>query len=141
MALSLSPARYWREISRRYRLVASMCRSCGRRYYPPKGVCPKCGSRNLVNVELPKTGILLTYTVIYTVPSGFREHAPLIVGLVELDDGTRVLSSLTDVTPDEVKVGMRLEAVLRRVQEGGESGIICYAIKFRPQLRHQRKPT
>lgn len=137
MALGLSLARYWREIKRHYRLVASECKACGRKYYPPKEVCPQCGSRYLVDVELPRTGTLLTYTVIYTVPMGFREQAPLIIGLVELDDGTKVLSALTDVAPNKVRVGMRVEAILRRIQEDGEAGVIYYAVKFRPQLRGQ----
>ncbi len=135
MAQNLSLARFWRERIRRYRLLGVECKKCGKRYYPPKAVCPACGSRELVDVELPKTGKLLTYTVIYTVPSGFKEYAPLVVGLIELDDGTKIFSSLTDVDPENVKTGMRVEAVLRRVLEDGETGIIHYALKFRPILK------
>jgi uncharacterized OB-fold protein len=130
--VKLSISRHWREKGSYYRLEGIECMDCGRRSYPPAPVCPHCGSRNVRRVELPKTGKLVSHSVIYSVPEGFREYAPLILGLVELDDGTRLVAQLTDVYPEEVEDGMELEAVLRRTQVDGEYGLIYYALKFRP---------
>ncbi|MDK2383806.1 MAG: Zn-ribbon domain-containing OB-fold protein, partial [Candidatus Korarchaeota archaeon] len=124
--VKLSVPRYWRELGSYYRLEGIECRDCGRRSYPPSPACPHCGSRNVRRVELPKTGRLLSHTVIYSVPEGFREYAPLILGLVELDDGTRLIAQITDASPDEVRQEMRLEAVLRRTQVDGNYGLIYY---------------
>ncbi len=57
-----------------------------------------------------------------------------MVALVELDDGVRILSQMVDVEPEEVKVGMRVEATFRRIREDGGSGIIEYGYKFRPSI-------
>lgn len=65
---------------------------------------------------------------------GFREQAPIIVGVVELENGVKILAPLTDVEIEEVKVGMKLEATLRRILEDGETGLIRYGVKFRPVI-------
>lgn len=85
-------------------------------------------------MELPRRGVVETYTVIHSVMEGFRQYAPLILAMVRLEDGTRVLAPLTDVDPSEVSTGMCVEATVRRVAEDGEKGLIAYGIKFRPCL-------
>jgi len=75
---------------------------------------------------------LLTFTVVRNPPRGFEKMAPFVLGIIELEDGSRLMTQITDVMPGEVTIGMPLEAVLRKVSEDGDSGIIEYAIKFRP---------
>ena len=134
--MKLSIPRFWREKAAHYRLIGTRCKSCGRISYPPKPVCPYCGSRETEEAELPGRGRVLSYTVIYTVPDGFRKYAPLVLGLIELENGVRIVASLTDVLPEEVRTGMEVEAVLRRVQEDGEHGVIYYGVKFRPAMEY-----
>ena len=130
--MKVSPARLWRERIYHYRLVGTMCKKCGKKYFPPKVVCPFCGNRELEKVKLPERGKVITYTVLHVVPRGFRENAPLIIAIIELEDGTKVLAPLTDVKPEEVSVGMHVEATLRRIFDESEEGLIAYAVKFRP---------
>ena len=54
------------------------------------------------------------------------------MGLIELDDGTRIIAQVTDTDVNDIKDGIRLEAVFRRYREQGKDGIIEYGIKFRP---------
>jgi len=124
--------RIWRERKYKYRLIGSKCSDCGKIFYPPRTVCLKCGSRNLVEVALARTGRVFSYTVIRSPPSEFTLYKPYIVALIELDDGARILSQLTDVEPEDVKIGMRVKAVFRRYKEQSESGVIEYGIKFTP---------
>ncbi len=130
--MKVSPARVWRDRVPRYRLVGVRCKRCGRTHYPPKPVCPYCGSRELELVELPRTGVLESYTIVYQVGEEARDRAPLYIGLVRLDDGTRVTAQLTDVDPSSLRTGLRVEAVFRRVRQDGDYGLIAYGIKFRP---------
>ena len=134
----LSPAQNWRTRIPRYRLVGRECLDCGRRHYPPRPRCPHCGSPRLRDVELPRTGVVETYTVIYTVMEGFRDRAPHVIALVRLDDGTRVLAPLTDIDPKDARAGMRVEAVMRRIRVDGEHGLIAYGVSFRPVLAEGR---
>jgi len=132
--MCMSVPRYWRERVYRYRLVGTECLSCGRRYYPPRRVCPVCHSRNLVEVKLPERGVVVTYTIIRSPPRGYEKYAPYAIAVVELLDGTKVLAQLTDIDLSEVKIGMEVEAVFRKIREDGEEGIIEYGVKFRPRL-------
>jgi uncharacterized OB-fold protein len=126
----MSTANYWRGIRPHYRLLGSRCKHCGSRFFPPRSICRKCLSTEIESLQLPDRGKLLTFTIIRNPPQGFEEFAPYIIGIVELDDGVRVLSQI-DALEEELTEGLRLEAVLRRYSLDGEEGIIRYGLKFR----------
>lgn len=129
--------RFWREREGHYRLKATKCRDCGRSSYPYSSICRFCGSRNVEEINLVnEKAKLLTWTLIYNPPSGFEHIKPLIIGIVEtLETKTKVLTRLTDVQPEELKEGLIVEPVLRRISEAGEYGLIRYAIAYRPVLK------
>ncbi len=125
---------HWRELPARYRLEGGRCKDCGHKTLPEEGVCPVCGSRNIERVALPRRGRVINYSVIWNAPRGYEYYTPYVVALIELEDGTRVFSQLTDVHPEEVKEGMEVEMVIRKTRVSGESGLIAYSYKFRPVL-------
>jgi uncharacterized OB-fold protein len=52
-------------------------------------------------------------------------HPPLpwfedsyIVALIDLEEGTRLVSNLCDVAPDDVSIGMRVELVFAHFDDG-----------------------
>jgi len=126
-----SPARVWRSRVYRYRLIAGRCKSCGRAHHPPANACPYCGSRVLDNVELPRVGRILSYSIVYTTPFEDKDKSPVILGLIDLGV-TRLVAEIVDVKPEDVKMGDRVEAVFRRISVDGGTGLIVYGIKFRP---------
>jgi len=126
-----SSARVWRSRVHRYRLIAGRCRSCGKVYYPPTDACPYCGSRDVDNMELPRVGRIISYSVIYATPFEDRNRSPVILGLIDLGVA-RLVTEIVDVKPEELKIGDRVEAVFRRVSVDGTTGLIVYGIKFRP---------
>jgi uncharacterized OB-fold protein len=128
----LSVPRYWRETKYRYRLIGEMCTECGKIIFPRGAVCINCGSTELEDMNLHRTGSIVSWTVVRNPPASYRKYSPFVVALVELDDGVRILSQIVDVEPDEVETGMRVETAFRRVKEDGPSGIIEYGFKFRP---------
>ncbi|MCX8170072.1 MAG: Zn-ribbon domain-containing OB-fold protein [Candidatus Methanomethyliaceae archaeon] len=129
----MSVPRYWREMPYRIRLEARKCKLCNYVNYPPRTKCYKCGASEFEKYYLPQRGILLSFSIIRNPPTGFEKTTPYVIGLVELEDGTKLLTQITDVDIDEIKIGMELEQVFRRISEDGDSGIIQYGIKFRPK--------
>src|SRR2546425_953646 len=52
--------------------------------------------------------------------------------VVQMDEGVRLTSQLIDVKPENVKIGMKVQATFRKLGQEGEAGVIHYGYKFRP---------
>jgi len=89
-------------------LVVQVCQNCNKTYYPYKARC-RCGSTNFRFAEVNPEGRVLTYTVIYVPPKGFKP--PLKVALVELSGGFKLLGRYDD--SDEPRIGERVIVELR----------------------------
>jgi len=127
-----TPSRYWREIPQRYRYEAAKCVGCGKIFFPPRVICSSCRGRQFEQVTLAPQGVIETFTVIRVAPSGFGDQAPYAVGIVKLDDGVKVTAQIVDCELDKLAIGQRVRIEFRKLQEDGESGILCYGYKFVP---------
>lgn len=127
-------AKYWREIPRLYRMEAGQCRKCKNIQFPSRMICPECGAQKFDMIRLSGKGKLITFTIIHVAPDGFTDQLPYAVGIIEMDEGIRVLAQVTDCHPEELKIGDRLLAKFRRIREEGKSGIIMYGYKFVPDV-------
>lgn len=130
--MSIGSARYWREIPQRYRYEAAKCKKCGKIFFPPRLVCSSCRGREFEPTILAKTGIVETFTIIRVAPTGFTDEIPYAVGIVKLDDGVKVTAQIVDCDLGALAIGDRVRLEFRRVQQDGESGILCYGYKFVP---------
>jgi uncharacterized OB-fold protein len=101
--------------------------------YPPRVVCPACGGREFSNVELPRTGKVVTFTVVRVPPAGFTEQTPLPIALVELANGIRVMVQVGDLSnPADLRIGMPVRLEFRKIRSDGEAGVILYGHKAVP---------
>jgi hypothetical protein len=125
----MSVAKYWREIPQRFRYEAKKCGKCGSISFPPRLVCPECGSRSFEDYVMKDTGKILTFTTIEVGPPQFADQVPYTVGIVELDDGARITTQITDVDPAKIKIGDRVKLEFRKIQDDGKAGIIMYGYK------------
>ncbi len=71
-------------------------------------MCSACRSLGWDTVEASGRGHLHSFVVNHH-PRAPAFDYPLVVALVDLEEGTRLVSNLVDVEPAEVKVGMPLE--------------------------------
>jgi uncharacterized OB-fold protein len=90
------------------RLVAQRCGSCGRFRHPPRPMCPHCRSLTFEVVDLAGTGTVYSYAILHHPQNPAFEY-PVLAALVDLDEGVRVVSNLTDVDKDDIRIGMRVE--------------------------------
>jgi len=79
-------------------------------------------------------GKIFSFTTMYNVPQGYEDQKPYTVALIKLDEGPMVTAQLTDIDASDVKIGMRVEMVTRKLREEGNEGQIIYGYKFRPLL-------
>jgi uncharacterized OB-fold protein/acyl dehydratase len=100
---------FWFEGARAHRLLIQHCTSCGTLRHPPLPACATCGSFEWDTIEASGRGTLYSYVVVHYPQVAAFEY-PLPIGLVELEEGTRVVANLGDVAPDDITVGMALRA-------------------------------
>jgi len=125
-------ARVWRERRQRYLNEVARCKGCGKMHYPPRLVCDGCRGRDFEIRRMSETGKVLTWSVIRVAPPAFAQEVPYVVAVLEMDDGTRIMAQVADVTADEVKTGMRVRLEFRRIRQHGRTGVIAYAHKAVP---------
>ncbi len=125
---------FWRKRSNYYRIKLTKCRKCGRISYPARERCPYCGSNDVEHIDSSGHGKILNYTVSYYRREGDAENMPRIVALVRLDEGVVIPAEIVDSSPEEIKEGMEVEAVLRRLNSDDPYGLIYYGLKFTPVL-------
>jgi len=124
----------WRLRGQRYRLEGEVCEHCGAKIFPPRDICPECKQPAKKPYTLSGRGEVYTFSTVQSAPEGFESYVPYTVALVKLDEGPMVTAQLTDVAPSDIKIGMPVEMVTRRIRTQGEDGTIAYGYKFRPML-------
>ena len=127
-------ARHWRLRRQRYALEGEQCGHCRAYVFPPRDICPHCGEEAGPVHRMSGKGEVYSFTVIHDPPTGYHSQAPYAVALVKLAEGPLVTAQLTDVDAEEIKIGMPVEMVTRRLRTDGEEGLIQYGYKFRPHL-------
>ena len=103
------------------RLIGVKCSSCKKVYMPPRSVCADCFSVLKEWVELPPTGVLIAYTIVnYSYSSYYQPYEPpYIVGIIKLDGAdTGLCQFLGEVRPEDIKIGMRVQAVFKEERKG-----------------------
>jgi uncharacterized OB-fold protein len=106
-AVNRDNAYFW-EGTRAHELRIQRCNACGAQYFPPTPRCWACGSFEMGHRVASGRGTLYSFAVPhYPQANGFRY--PVLVGLVELEEGTRLVSNVVGCARDDLQVGMPLE--------------------------------
>ena len=99
---------FWFDAAQQHRLVIQRCVGCGTLRHPPRPRCDQCGSYEWDTVDAKGTGVVYSFVVNHY-PQVPAFDYPLAVGLVELDEGTRLVANIVGIDPSEVNVGMPVE--------------------------------
>lgn len=113
----------------KYGFVGSQCRECGGRYLPPQRTCLHCGAVDAMDPApfAEGRGRVATYTHDRLT---FSPSPPVIAAVIDFDGGGRFSCELTDVDPEEVRIGAEVEMTFRRLYTAG--GVHNYFWKARP---------
>jgi uncharacterized OB-fold protein len=108
---------YW-EAARRNELVIQHCEACGLRPFPPRARCPECGAGDLSWQKVSGRGTVYTYTVAHRPPHPvFADQCPLVISVVQLDEGPRLMTNITGCDPEDVTVGMAVQVDFEPVDD------------------------
>jgi len=102
------------------RLVGRRCPACGKVYVPARGTCPADGVPADIEVELPDTGTVTTFSVVNVGYPGQQVKPPYVAAAVLLDGADIAFQHLIlGCDPREVRMGMRVRAVWKAPGERG----------------------
>lgn len=96
-------------------LLAGRCAGCGQLSFPAATSCAHCGADAPAPEALGGTGVIYSYTVARFAPPGYVGDVPYAVGLVDLEEGIRVTTTLTAPDLDRLKVGAPVQFRLLEV--------------------------
>lgn len=99
------------------RLLIQRCRGCGRLQHPPGPMCPACHGLDWEAFEACGRGRVFSYVVAHHPPIPPFEYPNAIV-LVELEEGTRLVSNLVGVDPARIRIGMPVQVEFHRFEAG-----------------------
>jgi uncharacterized OB-fold protein/acyl dehydratase len=107
---------FWEGIERG-KLLIQRCVSCGKLRHPPGPMCPACQSLDWNTLEASGRGSVYSYVVAHHPPIPPFAY-PNVIALVELEEGTRLVSNLVGVSREELKMGMPVVLEIAEVEEG-----------------------
>ena len=100
------------------KLLLQYCEQCQRYQFYPRLYCMQCGFNALRWVEASRRGVIYSYTIIRQSKSPeFMNDTPYNVAIVQLEEGPRMLSSIVDVDPSELRVDLPVTVVFDHVSE------------------------
>ena len=114
----LDSAEYWRATTEG-RLLLQRCRGCGGLQHYPRRLCVRCHGSDLEWQASSGRGTVYSFTVIRRAPStAFAADVPYVLALVELEGGTRLMTTLADTAPEDVSIGMPVKVRFDPVADG-----------------------
>jgi len=120
-----------------WKIMGSKCKKCGALSIPPRPLCVSCFGSQMEWVRFKGDGKLAAFTSIVVAPppmakEGFGRNNPYVVGVVELQEGPKIVARITGVDakkPEQIKVGLLLKAEFLSKGEGANKQT---SLAFRP---------
>ncbi|MGC8663464.1 MAG: Zn-ribbon domain-containing OB-fold protein [Thermoplasmata archaeon] len=101
------------------KIIGFECNVCHHRWLTILNYCPICGSNDIKDVELSKSGKILSFTIQKVVPTQLQDKAPYLIAIIQLDDGSKVQARIENFNNNTDLIGKEVY-----FEKGGEEGLI-----------------
>jgi uncharacterized OB-fold protein len=109
-------------------LLGSKCVACGSTLFPRADSCTYCAAEDPAPVELSRRGTLWSWTAVTAPPPGYQGEVPFGIGIVELPEGVRVITRLTESDPGALHAGQAMESRVVALHTDAEGNdVVTYA--------------
>jgi uncharacterized OB-fold protein len=99
------------------KIKATKCKICNQMYLPPRAECPRCMKEEMDWIDLNNKGRLLTYTTLHYGPSGFEDKTPYTLGVVDFEQGGRLLGMVEGLDEKSISIGMKVKVTPKIINE------------------------
>ena len=108
---------WWWHMAEEGKLGIQRCLGCQTLRHPPRPMCGDCHSLDWDTIESSGQGSICSFTVLHH-PRFPGYDYPLIIVLVDLEEGTRLTSQLVECEPQEVDFGLPVQMLIQRDDDG-----------------------
>lgn len=125
---------FW-EAAKQHRLVAPRCADCGAFRLPPSPFCGNCQSKRIDWTHLSGRATVYSFSIVRGFPG--QPDLVIVAAVLELPDapGARLVSSIVEVDPADVSIGVEVEVLFSPIADGWELPL------FRPVRTPDRSTT
>jgi uncharacterized OB-fold protein len=123
-AISAANQGFW-DHARRGVLALPTCLACSHVWFPPSPSCPQCLSQSVEFRAASGRAKLWSWIVMHR--QYFKDFPPpYLVAFVELEAGPMLMSTLINVTPEQLRCDLALEAKFEKLSDE------LHILKFEP---------
>jgi uncharacterized OB-fold protein len=106
---------FWDGVAQR-KLLIQRCTGCKELRHPPSPMCRRCRSLDWDTLEACGRGTIYSFVLHY------HPHIPPFepghpVAVIELEEGTRLVTDLVGIAPEDVEIGLPVEVEFNRVDD------------------------
>jgi uncharacterized OB-fold protein len=98
------------------RLLIQRCKSCQTLRHPPRPMCGECQSVEWDTVESTMEGEVFSFTTLHY-PRVPGYDYPLCCAVIQLNEGTRIVSNIVGVDHEQVSIGMKVKGKIEQVDD------------------------
>ncbi len=124
-SITADSAFFWEGLKQQ-RLLIRQCTQCKHLHHPPGPMCPVCHSYAWSALRCTGRGTIHSFVIVHQ-PQLPGFSYPLPVALIELEEGVRVVSNLSGIAAERVRIGMPVAVEFHEV----EPGYVLYAFHER----------
>lgn len=123
--------KFFREIKDNGKFIGTKCEKCNATYVPPRIYCERCFAELPNYFDVGTKGTVETYTLCTESSDGTKLSKPVAIAGIRID-GTQggLIHKISDIEPQNIKIGMRVEAVF--AEKSKRTGHISDILHFRP---------
>ena len=100
------------------KLMLQHCNACQRWLHPVRSRCPLCASTDLEWAKASGRGVVYSHGLLQRASHPRHEgRLPIVLAVIDLEEGVRFSSNLVEVEPERVRAGMPVEVAFEPVSE------------------------
>lgn len=112
-------APYWKAAAQG-ELHMQQCNACRKYYFYPRPTCPYCHGSEVTWRAVSGRARLVSYVINQRPLPPFDPKTPLVIGLVELEEGPRMMTNIVDVEAVPAALELDMELSVRFVTRGDQ---------------------
>jgi len=106
------PDKVFAELLQKGEFRLQQCQDCQKHIFYPRLICPHCGSQQLEWVKPSGLGVVYSTSVPRGMPEGEYN-----IALIDLQEGPRMMSRVVGIPPEEVAIGMQVQAFVGEIDK------------------------